>query len=129
MYIHNVAMAMVVLEYHSNCSPGSHKMKAPRLRQYHCRTGGNSYPLGDIHNFPGNALWLMKYEDITVYAGTVSVSTTRRLFVTNIVTYVQTYSLAIEHARALLRSIARCARAPLRMSVSSLYCSKVGMRL
>ena len=40
--------------------------------------------------------------------------------------YVQTYSLAIEHARALLRSIAR---APPNRSRMSLYCSKVGMRL
>ena len=35
--------------------------------------------------------------------------------------YVQTYSLAIEHARALLRSIALCA--------PKMNCSKVGMRL
>ena len=33
------------------CIPGSHKMKAPRLWVYPVplRTGGYSYPLGDIH--------------------------------------------------------------------------------
>ena len=42
--------------------------------------GGYSYPLGDIHISQET---LMNHEDITVYAGTVSVSTTRKLFVTS----------------------------------------------
>ena len=54
------------------CSPEAVHFKAPRLWLYPVPLTAreDTRTLWEYSYFPGNALWLMNREDITVYAGT-----------------------------------------------------------